>query len=161
MLGQIDFPPFCFQTNHQFLNLIMDESGRQVGWLRKCYLVCIIDNIAADMRSPEPVVSHQSRSHLLSRLWLLAPDFSLIQSRVQSLSRIGLASKYYWSIFQKRCKQRIMIPTLEIPHQPAQRRRSLPRLPDLPSPHQRQRVQSILTFITDKKMRRVSLCYCN
>ena len=82
MLGQIDFPPFCFQTNHQFLNLIMDESGRQVGWLRKCYLVCIIDNIAADMRSPEPVVSHQSRSHLLSRLWL--PGSGLFTDSEQS-----------------------------------------------------------------------------
>ena len=80
-----------------------------------------------------------------SPLKALAPDTLQIQSRVQSLRGTGLFSTSSQQTKQTISEkvERTMIPTLEIPHHPAQRRRSLPRLPDIPCPQQpSQRVQS-------------------
>ena len=54
----------------------MNVSG-QVGRLCKCYYICIIDNIASDIRSPGP----RAGAGVISPLTALAPDTLQIQSR--------------------------------------------------------------------------------
>ena len=117
----------------------MDESSGQVGRLCKSVnvtmsVLLIISHQISDHLDPGP----EPESSLLSRLWLR----TLYRFRAESSHSEGLdysapVNKYWVSHYNvSDSVQRTMIPSLEIPHQPAQRRRSLPRLPDLPCPDQ-------------------------
>ena len=112
------------------------------GRLCKCYYVCIIDNIT-DIWSPGPggtgagvISSHGSGSgHFTDseQSPVTQRDWTIQHQPTNKTCNVNILEKV----------ERTMIPTLEIPHHPAQRRRSLPRLPDIPCPQQpSNRVQS-------------------
>ena len=117
----------------------MDESSWQVGCVNVTMSVLLIISRISDHLGPGAPEPESSP------LTALAPDTLQIQSRVQSLRGTGLFSTSSQQTKQTISEkvERTMIPTLEIPHHPAQRRRSLPRLPDIPCPQQpSHRVQS-------------------